>query len=698
MGNSDSKAQFRGLVFAFSEKTLSPESKIWEQLWLIPQTAEDVFSLIQPDDVAAILEKQPENLRVLVSKTLEEIRSNLSNPIKFSTGRTLNCVRVLTRVIPTLQLDSDEENKMLWNSETNSLPLAQDILHVLSQLLFFPGFTLAESTEVSSALGTIDTEEKLLSDCVTLWNAKPALLWTSGIGVFPDQDGMGIEIKVPETTSTKIRQNRSECLRLLFACFSKTLYIKAVDYTPSANKWLTLVCEEASAFPRGVELFCSMLNFACSYDPIGWGIPYGSTLTSRSAVDEELVDICLQLLLILIDSENQENYFSRLIGSIDCEKDFKFLFDGMSRLLNSIHSSHNTYLPNSKKSISCEQEVLVLFWKLIVGNRKFLTYILHKEDITKILVPIVYFIWNGRQNPGRTGLVHIGTFVLLVLSGERTFGVALNKPFKQRLPLDGAPVLTTGNHADLIIILFHKLIVNGSGLYIKLYGCLMTIIANISPYAKSLSLVASIKLMSMFEQFSSRRFLFAAEDNPGCLNFLLDTFNNLIQYQYEGNYHVIYTLCRNKALFDNLKNMEFQPESDPQPKANSITPENSSEQVASRMTSFIPTEEWFNKWKSDLHINTVARLLDYLQPHVENFCASNGITSANEKSVMNFLKNTTLVGLLPVPHAIVIRKYEPNKFTTLWFTTYIWGVFFIRNKKYPLWEREKIKLFAINVS
>jgi len=144
--------------------------------------------------------------------------------------------------------------------------------------------------------------------------------------------------------------------------------------------------------------------------------------------------------------------------------------------------------------------------------------------------------------------------------------------------------------------------------------------------------------------------------------------------------------------------MEFQPESDPQPKANSITPENSSEQVASRMTSFIPTEEWFNKWKSDLHINTVARLLDYLQPHVENFCASNGITSANEKSVMNFLKNTTLVGLLPVPHAIVIRKYEPNKFTTLWFTTYIWGVFFIRNKKYPLWEREKIKLFAINVS
>jgi hypothetical protein len=50
--------------------------------------------------------------------------------------------------------------------------------------------------------------------------------------------------------------------------------------------------------------------------------------------------------------------------------------------------------------------------------------------------------------------MHIGIFILLLLSGERNFGVRLNKPYSIRVPMD-IPVFT-GTHADLLIIVRRK--------------------------------------------------------------------------------------------------------------------------------------------------------------------------------------------------------------------------------------------------
>lgn len=43
------------------------------------------------------------------------------------------------------------------------------------------------------------------------------------------------------------------------------------------------------------------------------------------------------------------------------------------------------------------------------------------------------FIFN---NLARVGLMHIGVFILLLLSGERNFGVRLNKPYTATVPMD----------------------------------------------------------------------------------------------------------------------------------------------------------------------------------------------------------------------------------------------------------------------
>jgi hypothetical protein len=44
----------------------------------------------------------------------------------------------------------------------------------------------------------------------------------------------------------------------------------------------------------------------------------------------------------------------------------------------------------------------------------------------------------------------MGVFIVLLLSGERNFGVRLNKPYTVRVPMD-IPIFT-GTHADLLII------------------------------------------------------------------------------------------------------------------------------------------------------------------------------------------------------------------------------------------------------
>jgi len=52
--------------------------------------------------------------------------------------------------------------------------------------------------------------------------------------------------------------------------------------------------------------------------------------------------------------------------------------------------------------------------------------------------------------------------------------------------------------------------------------------------------------------------------------------------------------------------------------------------------------------------------------------------------------------LLQVPHPILIRKYQQNEFTSLWFTTYIWGVLYLRNQSPPYFDAAHIRLFTIS--
>lgn len=112
-----------------------------------------------------------------------------------------------------------------------------------------------------------------------------------------------------------------------------------------------------------------------------------------------------------------------------------YLYCSIQRILNSIIDSNNTILPGSQHTILCEQEILLFLWRLLDTNTDFLSYI-SSHFAVDYTTPLFYLMCEGRNNHHKIGLVHMVTFIIMLLSSEREYAVNLNKPFKKRLPLD----------------------------------------------------------------------------------------------------------------------------------------------------------------------------------------------------------------------------------------------------------------------
>ena len=773
MGNTDTKLAFRKAVVQLTTKKTALEAgddAFWAQFWTDPNvTVSDIFTLIPATEIRSLRDENPSNLATLLYKCVERI---VNARATCCTGPqehiiVLNCVHILTRVIPYIFEDPDWRG-FFWSTvpgevadldhaggltgrEMNtdsSPPMAQSLLNALADLLFCPDFTVNATKRIGPEnpedLSTIDS-------CEYIWEA-----------------GVGFSTSPPHNLQFDV--NRVAILKLLLTCFSESMYLPPTPENQALpNKWLAHF--SSSENRHALPLFTSLLNTVCSYDPVGYGVPYNHLMFNDTR--EPLAEVASQLLVVLLDqnseqtptpvTENsseegvleqtpelgaQENLFCNYLSRIHREEDFHFILHGLAQLLN--NPLIQTYLPNSTKKINFHQELLVLFWKMCDLNKKFLFFVLKSSDVLEILVPILYHLNDARSDQSRLGLMHIGVFILLLLSGERNFGVRLNKPYSVRIPMD-IPVFT-GTHADLLVIVFHKIITTGHQRLQPLYDCLLTIIVNVSPYLKSLSMVTSNKLLHLLEAFSTPWFLFSGASNHHLVFFLLEIFNNIIQYQFDGNSHLIYAIIRKRNMFHQLANLSTDPSTARRPRRRRKGSESSSEEEDKPLTdqlpeieaqveevhrsgvdadssdsdggsavtsshqsttskdtsyrkvigrshsvsstgSFVATSDWIQSWKQKLPLQTIMRMLQVLVPQVEKICIDKGLT--DESEILKFLQHGTLVGLLPVPHPILIRKYQANSGTQMWFRTYMWGIVYLRNIDPPIWYDTDVKLFEI---
>jgi len=569
--------------------------------------------------------------------------------------------------------------------KTLTKPLAQVLIDTLMEVSFIPGFCIPPHQ-----LNLNEEEIKKLKQGYPD-SIEPQLLWDGGLCV---------PFGSRSPTSDQIL-NRTDVLRCFLAAFSSTLYIKVNECNQVENRFLTIATSNST--PHNITFLLSLLNTILTYDPTG-SLPYSSVLASDP--HENLVDVALHVLCTLlhykfgneektVETEGKKevirqtkNVFISTIAGMKKDEDFKFIFKGFSLLLNNRLYALNTYLPSSQKMIECHEELLVVLWKLLDENKDFRLYISKYEDVTQIVIPLLHFIYTSRQDQAKFPLIQMASFILLLLSSQREFGIALNTPFDQKVPSLELPIFS-GNYAELLIIVLHKVIVTDKGICRPLFDCLLTIICNISPYTKSLSMVASVKLLGLFEAFSSKKFLYAGPKNHQYVYLLLEIFNNLIQYQYEGNTHLVYAIIRRKKVFWELTKT---------PDLNEIKQiiENRRKKEGDKKKTppFEPTEEWLNEWKQKLPLQTCLTLIKVLVPEVERLCVG---SMATEEDVLAYLKKTTLVGLLPVPHTIVIRTFQSNAQIDAFLTTYIYGLIYLRNLNPPMFDAKTIKLFTVNI-
>lgn len=719
-----------------------------------------------------------------------------------------------------------------------SEPLAVILVNSLFHLMFLPEFTIEHPHQ--------EFNERDLNSAAF----RAALMWSPGVWS---------NIAAVPAWSSRFDLNRIDILRVLIACLSDSLYQSPESFDPCGSYWLEVAT--SSDVPYADIVFSSLINTVLGYDPVGWGVPYTNLLAADTS--KLLMETSAQVLITLLDygypvrwsppsdatdsafhssipsvgpDETESrgfNVFRRILGRVDDSVSLTFMFNGFSRLLNNLPQSDGSFLPYSIPRVEIAQELLLLLWKCIEECPAFVPHVFRECDVTELLLPICYLMLSGRRDGSQTGLVYICTFLLLRLSGERTFSVSLNKQYNQRALAD-LPVFV-GSYSDLIIITLHKMIVSGSEKITSLYNCFLTIIANISPYCKSLCSVSAVKIVSLFHLFTSPRFLYSAEGNHVYVSLLLETMNNIVQYQYEGNVSLIYSILKRKEIFEalaklslpaaireannqqsrdhshdtpavtekrkssgifgagksksNIKEEEGSLASPPiqstglvnthnvihasgveksveipvslplvptsstgdigsttvasAPNSTStpvIAKEenspvtvpsgnlNTADVVASQkeMTSgqpsppigatvdtdaitqklaihhpavvparlrWLPTEEWLTAVKAELPLLTIMRLLRYLGPLVEDFAKNSSI---DELQVMELIRKTTMVGLLPVPHPIVIRKYQANRYTSLWFTAYQWStIFMYSSRTLPLFEGKAVRLFTV---
>lgn len=210
----------------------------FKQFWSLPESTEDVFSLFTPVDVRRVRDSSLANLEALISaltSRLYELRHHVSFPDAelAPEKHALNCIRVLTRILPFVyeadQLETWEE-KVFWTPRKRRLrreeqPTKTEVLFDETQTQEFPEPVATEQFEDVRPLGEelIDTLIDLLfltgftlPHNERLKNKVTYSIWQSGVGC-----------NTPMSSSKELECNRTEILRLLLTLASKSLYMPA---------------------------------------------------------------------------------------------------------------------------------------------------------------------------------------------------------------------------------------------------------------------------------------------------------------------------------------------------------------------------------------------------------------------------------------------------------------------------------------
>ncbi|OMJ84145.1 hypothetical protein SteCoe_14769 [Stentor coeruleus] len=652
MGNNDSRTIFRDQIqILVNEDIPSDKFEYWDMLFNLSITPSDVYSMIPDADIITLLTNRKDNFLRLLDYSLSilddiALTQDLT-PIKITAG--CSSAKILVRLIPFIA----EDNSIMWDDQYRGIKIIITIL----KLMFTSNFAVS---------GKVKNE---ISDCE---NYDENRIWGYGLkkGVNNEQvNGMMWMV-------------RYDLVRILLALCSTEMFRKPNE--SSRNLYALFIVSKANAYVS--QMFYSLVNTVVSFNHMGyWKLPYSSyfnyeyqektvqisiqLLCSLTYVKNELYDnICLLEKAGFNDEDFSKNYFVTKLNEINQQEDMLYIYNSCKEILSIVTISQNTYLPGSVKDIQCKDEIILLLWILIKHSPCFKEFLGSQENAYEIIIPLVQML-----NSQDFIITSCTSYILLHLSTLRGVSSNLHHPFpnvSMDLPL------FYGNYSDFIIIALSRIVFMNSLYYTPLYPYFFMTICNISPYIRSLCPNSSQSLIKLLEKVSTRIFLLESEKNNYLLFYILETINNIIEYQWQASSVLVLNLIRKKETLYKI----FQ------------LPERWEETKES--TESWKTKDWFNKWAQLLPFDILKCLMQHVIPNLESFTKSN--PKASEDQILNHISQITLIGLLPPPGRIIPRIIEVSHYSDIYENAYLWTLIYTKSIPYEIVPRRKIQLVSFS--
>ena len=532
-------------------------------------------------------------------------------------------------------------------------------------------------------------------------NVDPNVLWIAGLC---SKNSAIISFNVT------MFAHRNIVLRTLISILSTPLYARS---SIAADVLFRDVMLDKTLCPLTSTLVCSLLGTVAAYNPAGL-MPYTSHLISEQ---ESLVYSCAQLLCLLLDSSPflavdpaaaaecastvalipherraraastslvavpeeddvderrnnthtssgtlQENMNLHAAWSfvVDCTvEECGYILMGLQRLLCNVVRSKITYLPGSQRCLSQFEPFVILLWRLVDHAPHFPRVFWEGATGLLALAPLAHLALTAIDVTSKSPLLHLVVFIWLKLSGSREFILRCNVKFMEHLafwlPLSG------GTYNDLILLTLSTVMTHKHQVP-TLCESMMIVMCNISPYMTSILPSVCERLMTHLHFYSRVEVLKAnTESSSFILSLVVETVANLLQYQYPASAWLLYKLviCPQLSL-----GLYFDVSEGKLP----ISP----------------------KYAEKLLVKTIRCAVEAALPTV---CSL--LPQETSEAVVAALASKTCVGLLPVPHNIITRRYQPKVSTDAWLFSVLWGHIFSNSTPFVLADAAKVTLFKL---
>ncbi|RNF07569.1 putative protein HID1 isoform 1 [Trypanosoma conorhini] len=332
--------------------------------------------------------------------------------------------------------------------------------------------------------------------------------------------------------------------------------------------------------------------------------------------------------------------------------------------------SNRTFLPESQHCFLTQDDFMMLLWRLVELSPQCRVAFGQQPEAMEYIVPLVDYALDARRDPKYFPHLQLVLFILLRLSELRTFCLQCNAAFRERLPFEFESFV--GSYNDLLIIMLCSFMLFRHEMICPLHVTCSSIISNLASFISDISPVTAERLSLVFTSVATRCLAYEASaasnavlaDNSEVtadqvvMLGVVGAVASVLQYHERAAATLLAAFVKRKSLVKEV--------------------------------SEVFLAEGCNKFRVQL---TSPFLIDTIRDAIA--AVEEAVAAAEAAGVVDtaaVIRNTSLVGALPTPHRIVVRRLYSTESMEQWAMATAWSSLYMYAPPGTFGERKSVKM------